>query len=325
MNQIAKYIRKCIVLCNEVTLEKGKPNIFKYLYTYYDYISAFIYHGCLIRQYRYAKFYKIKNCERKNTVTYRRICKIYKLTNNSNFINILEEKDKFNLHFKDFVNRKWISCKNMTIETLNALTQNTNNLIIKPLNGVEGGGISKIKSPKTQDEISELYHKYVNSNFLIEQCIEQNKRMKFGNEAVNTIRIHTLIDKNGEVHIIKPVLRAGIGNTVVDNYAAGGCVYDLDPLTGIIDSKSLNKKNIEYIYHPGTDICMLGYQIPLWENVIKGIKEAALLLPECRFIGWDVAITENNIELIEGNHNPDYELLEFFGKTGWYKTIKYLI
>ena len=56
---------------------------------------------------------------------------------------------------------------------------------------------------------------------------------------------------------------------------------------------------------------MLGRKIPNWDKVCDGVKQAHAMLPGCRFIGWDVAITEDGIELIEGNHNPDYELLEF--------------
>lgn len=32
--------------------------------------------------------------------------------------------------------------------------------------------------------------------------------------------------------------------------------------------------------------------------------------------------TDDGIELIEGNHNPDYELMEFFGTHGWYAKTK---
>jgi hypothetical protein len=70
---------------------------------------------------------------------------------------------------------------------------------------------------------------------------------------------------------------------------------------------------------------MLGCQIPNWEKVISGVKDAAKSFPQCRFIGWDVAIIENGIELIEGNHNPDYELIEFVGTKGWYGKIKQFI
>ena len=39
-------------------------------------------------------------------------------------------------------------------------------------------------------------------------------------------------------------------------------------------------------------------------------------------MGWDVAITKEGVDNIEGNHNPDYELYEFVGKHGLYKEIK---
>ena len=33
-------------------------------------------------------------------------------------------------------------------------------------------------------------------------------------------------------------------------------------------------------------------------------KEAALVVPEIRYVGWDVAITEDDVCLIEGNCYP---------------------
>lgn len=160
---------------------------------------------------------------------------------------------------------------------------------------------------------------------MVEECIEQHPEMVFQNTSVNTIRAHSIIDPSGEIHILKMLLRAGVGNTVVDNYASGGCVYEIDPQTGYIVSPSL-KKNGEVVYiHPSTDIVMLGRKIPLWDEVVKSVKDAHQLLPKCRFIGWDVAITPNGVELIEGNHNPDYELFEFFGSKGWWNNIKTLL
>ena len=58
---------------------------------------------------------------------------------------------------------------------------------------------------------------------------------------------------------------------------------------------------------------MLGYKIPNWEKVIETVTEAAKVVPQCRYIGWDVAILNDDVELIEGNHNPDHDLLEFVG------------
>lgn len=62
---------------------------------------------------------------------------------------------------------------------------------------------------------------------------------------------------------------------------------------------------------------MLGYTIPNWQNVVSFCEKAARKIPVCQFIGWDITITKKGeIEFIEGNHNPDYELLGFIGETG---------
>lgn len=157
---------------------------------------------------------------------------------------------------------------------------------------------------------------------MIEECLKQHQGMVYGNTSVNTIRAHSIIDRDGVVHLAKMLFRVGVGDSVVDNYAHGGCVYEVQIETGRIISPSLKKDGSEVYIHPQTDIFMLGQQIPNWEKVCEGVKQAHAMLPGCRFIGWDVAVTDDGIELIEGNHNPDYELLEFFGSKGWWERIK---
>ncbi len=102
----------------------------------------------------------------------------------------------------------------------------------------------------------------------------------------------------------------------------GGVVYEVDVMEGIVCSYGRNHAGEVIVKHPQTDIVMLGRKIPLWEEVVAISKNAAEHLPEVRFIGWDVAIGKDRVQLIEGNHNPDYELLEFFGSGGYYEKIK---
>ena len=40
------------------------------------------------------------------------------------------------------------------------------------------------------------------------------------------------------------------------------------------------------------------------------VKEAALLVPEIRYVGWDVAITNDGPCIIEGNEFPSYGLIQ---------------
>ena len=48
---------------------------------------------------------------------------------------------------------------------------------------------------------------------------------------------------------------------------------------------------------------MLRYGIPYWYETIEIVYEMAHLTPTLRYVGWNVAITEIDPELIEANHN----------------------
>ena len=39
-------------------------------------------------------------------------------------------------------------------------------------------------------------------------------------------------------------------------------------------------------------------------------------------VGWDVAISQDHVQLIEGNNSADYIGYEFVGSNGYYEKIK---
>lgn len=315
---VLDYIKRCHRSLKNLS-DKGEGNI---MYLWWDFFKCSIRHKAIINHYTRGKLYRLKGCERRKSMTYGRICKLFSRLNNPDSVNILINKQTFNSHFSEFVKRRWLYSKDMTFDEFAALCDECPHLIIKPADGVEGDGIRKIAPPRQLASQHELFLQLSQSPCMIEECITQHSDMIFNNTSVNTIRAHTLIDKDGNVQVMKMLLRAGVGDSVVDNYAQGGCVYEIDIETGHIISPSLKKDGTKVYTHPGTDIFMLGRRIPNWQQITEGIKRAHKLIPGCRFIGWDVAVTESgDIELIEGNHNPDYELLEFFGSTGWYAKI----
>lgn len=293
------------------------------LWVYIDYAMAVIKHRCLIRQYVIGKFWKLSNPERAKVLTYHRMVKLFDLYNNQKYIHILNEKADFNAYFKDFVHRDWLYVPKASQAEFEKFLRKHDAIIVKPVDGVEGGGVRKfVFSDSPQVDMQNLYEKLKKEDVLVEQIIIQHPRMVFGNTSVNTIRTHTILDSKGKAHVIKAILRAGVGDSVVDNYCQGGSIYEVDLQTGLVCTFGQSKNNSKSYIHPGTDIVMLGYKIPNWDIVISECERAAEQLPQIRIIGWDVAITDDGIELIEGNHNPDYELLEFLGSTGYYQKIK---
>ena len=213
----------------------------------------------------------------------------------------------------------------MSLTDFEKLLKDKKELIVKPYNTCEGEGVHKIYFDKVSDAgISPLYRKLNTGKYMIEECITQDPSLCLGSTSVNTLRVETLLDrKNNKSHIVKALFRAGVGHTDIDNYAQGGCVYEVDLATGRIISSALSKVNPNVLFHPGTNTFMLGFQIPCWDKVVKVCNSAQEKLRMCGFVGWDVAISVNGeCELIEGNHNPDYELLEFKGTYRYWEKVR---
>jgi hypothetical protein len=93
--------------------------------------------------------------------------------------------------------------------------------------------------------------------------------------------------------------------------------------TGIIEGPGvffdITKPDI-YI-HPITRVEIVGFKIPFFKEALQIVTDAALYNKKNRSIGWDVAVTENGPELVEGNNN--------WCKVGWQlpakKGLKYMI
>lgn len=292
------------------------------IYSWIDSIWCFIRYGSTIRQYSVGKFYKYSGCQRRKMMTTRRFFHIVDNASDKDYVKYLENKMLFNEKFKKFVKRRWFDSKKITIGQFKSMLENPSGIIVKPLDGMEGQGVYKL-TWENNNSIEESYKKIQSSRSIVEECLVQHPLMNFGNKSVNTIRVITVWDNdNKEPRIIKTILRAGVGTAVVDNFHQGGCAYEVDIPTGYICSKGISVNNDGIIVHPGTDICMLGYKVPNWEYVVAGCLEAQSMLPQCRYISWDVAITNDGIELIEGNHNGDYDMLEFVGSTGYFAVLK---
>ena len=322
LRSLLDNVKKVFAWISELSREVHVSGVWLFL----DYSGAAIRHGCLIRQYRFGNFWSLSNAQRKKCLTYPRMVKLMNGLNDPDHVHYLSEKVDFNRFFSDFVHRDWIYIKDVDSDAFAAFVKKHGIVIIKPVAGVEGVGVRKFRcceNPET--DLSELYEKLLDEDVMVEEVISQHPAMVFGNTSVNTIRTMTLADRQGKAHVLKAILRAGVGDTDVDNYAEGGSIYEVDLETGVVCTAGKSKSGDNHIKHPGTETVMPGYRIPHWDKVLETSIKAAEMLPQVGIIGWDVAVTEDGTDLIEGNHNPDYEFYEFLGSTGYYERIKHLI
>ena len=86
--------------------------------------------------------------------------------------------------------------------------------------------------------------------------------------------------------------------------------------TGIVSTMDVDHDHVQYIKHPYSGTIIPGFQIPFWDEAKKMVLQAALVLPNVRFIGWDVAIAKDRPLLIEGNSNPGADNMQMAGHKG---------
>ena len=290
------------------------------LYHWFDCVYCIFRYGCGPSQYYEGGFYKLRSFDREKTYTKRRIDRIRKIYNNKDFEYLLSNKVEFNSLFSRFLKREWIDCRNASFDDIQFFINNVNVILVKPSSMSKGRGIYMLD--KRMPDISS----FVGKDILLEECLVNHPLMCFNNRSLNTLRINTIMDSQGNVNIIKVCLRCGVGDSVVDNFCAGGVVYPVNKEYGRIEGPGCHSLlGQECFVHPGSNIFMLGREIPFWTDVIAAVKDAASLLPQVRFVGWDVAITDNGPALIEGNQRPGAQLIEYQGyeKGMYYKMLSY--
>ena len=291
-------------------------------YLYLDSIWSRVRYGCVLNHYVVGNFHKRSSAERKKIYTYRDWCKVIATANKPEAIHYMKEKVDFNTFFAEFIGRDWLYSKNMTREEFETFCKKHGGAILKPMSGLEGVGVVFSKLPQDTDGIAKSFEELKSKEMLIEEKIIQHPEMVFGNKSVNTIRVYTAYNPNTkQVTIIKTVVRAGIGDSIVDNSHSGGCAYEIDSELGYIISPYYAANGKSSYIHPKTDICMLGRKIPFWQEVKELCVKGASKLPTCAYIGWDVAITEKGPNFIEGNHLPDLDMIEFVGSYGYKEKI----
>lgn len=277
----------------------------------FDYIHArFCYGFCGEDYFLNTSGYAMKNFQKKEFFSHKEWLKIRKRFNDHRFTYILSNKVATLKYFSEFIKHDWCYPKEHNVEQFNLFVAKHQRIICKPISEEGGKGIGLYDSSGDFGEYNELR----NNDYLLEECIKQHPGMSFNNTSVNTIRVYSVLDRQGKAHILKAVLRAGVGDSVVDNFHSGGVIYPVNVEHGFIESYGERRTEKKGVFiHPGTDIVMLGFVIPHWELMKDTVIKMAESLPQVRYIGWDMVITPDGVDLIEANDNADHAL---FGRIG---------
>lgn len=184
---------------------------------------------------------------------------------------------------------------------------NKTSLFVKPISLYGGMGCFLINKNSLKEDIAQCASFILDNSCVHEELIIQHSEInKIHPGCINTVRMETFIDKKGQIHILSALMRFGIGKSIVDNAHSGGFYVGIDLEKGHL--KKIGHQYMEFggatlTRHPDNNFKFEGFEIPYWEDVCKLVTRAVAFIPD-RYIGWDIAISNNGPLIIEANEYP---------------------
>ena len=123
--------------------------------------------------------------------------------------------------------------------------------------------------------------------------------------ALSTIRMLTLMSRDGESLLAGASMRFGIGSSLVDNWSAGGVAAGIDSGTGRAAAIAYAKSGRGIASHPDSGRDFASFTVPLWSEARDLALRTQSAFPWYRMLGVDVAVSAEGPVVIEINPRPD--------------------
>ncbi len=244
----------------------------------------------------------LKARERKTYMTDPRSFHLSRRLNDDSQRGIFDDKLQFASRFGDELGREWLDVAEVDAAAVGEFLARHDRVITKNPRGVGGNGITVRETAEISDPAALRDELIASGETLIEELLTQHPEMaRLYPGSVNSLRVVTYLDPDGEVHVLASVLKIGNGG-VIDNFSSGG-MYTMLGEDGRALHAAADEEAHAYAAHPITGVEITGFQVPLYDEVLALVDRLARRVPALPYIGWDIAITPERPVVIEGNHN----------------------
>lgn len=263
--------------------------------------------GCTFMEYYNLNFVKRTLNNQKTFITTGSNIDAYSKLNDGSLNHLYINKDEFNEKYSEFIARDWIRLS-QDKEQIYLFFKGHKDVIIKKRDGDSGKDISIVRGSNklTITEIDNLIRG--KESYIAEEVLYNHPKLNELNESsLNTMRVVTV--RNGDkMDILYAGIRYGAKGSEVDNISMGGAIAPIDIISGEICAHSHTKKtvNIDTEYHNDH----VGFQIPMWDELNGYLYKLTSVVPQMRYMAWDIAITEHGFATLEGNHSSGNTVIQ---------------
>lgn len=176
----------------------------------------------------------------------------------------------------------------------------------------DGGGWVDVDGCRRDERelIAELTERSRERSILVQERLRNHPALApLAPAALSTVRVLTLRGLDGVVRVVLAVCKIPTGAAPTDHMRLGGIAAPVDLATGRL-GPAVGKAKKTFIApcerHPDTGATIEGFQLPLWDEVMRLAVRVHEALARLVCVGWDVAILESGPVIIEGNDNPGH-------------------
>ena len=276
----------------------------KILPIYLDMVWCALRHGAGYCDYANFGFWQLTERQRATYVTRFRNKRILDALNQRRHYEDFNNKHRFHARYAPLMRRETLDLTEASPEAVRSFFQRHPIFFAKRGRGCGGQGVHRRCCADAGKGMARLTELLRDGETILEEPIDQHPALAALHSAsVNTLRVVT--DWVGaEVHISYVLLKIGRGGAPCDNTGCGGMFCRVDASRGIVISDATDDSRNVYSEHPETHQAFFGLRIPRFSEALLLAVRCAALAPEVRHIGWDIAITPDGAELVEGNADP---------------------
>lgn len=212
-------------------------------------------------------------------------------------------------------------------ELRQALSRIPGPFAVKPYGGGHGEGFGVVEAISAGDEkivlrgrgacsLGDWIGKAVRDpqGLLLQELLVPHPALRrYGETALNTLRIVTVRDAAGVPHAASVLFKMARTGALVDNIGAGALAAHVDLGTGKLSKAFAWPGDGLWDVHPDTGADIEAYELPYWREAITLASQAHERLTSGGSLSWDVALTERGPMLLEMNAfapRPVYQRLD---------------
>ena len=279
-----------------------------------------LFHGTELREYFQYRFYALPRRARRTYMTHASLRRVVALCNDPAVRPVFDDKALFHKAFAPLMGNDWLDAAEATCEQFSAFVHAHPAFFAKPRRGMFGSG-ARVCGPEAHRgpaQSGRLFDSLRADDYILEPLIVQHLALaRFNPSSVNTVRVVTLLDADGQARVVAAALRLGRAGEAADNFHRRGIAAAIDAASGRVCSPGVDGEFHRFAVHPDSGQPIQGFAVPAWEQILSLARRAARVEPRARYVGWDVAVDEwGRPRLIEGNYAPDPDILQMPRRQG---------